>query len=329
MEHTTSSKITDIIRHRKSVRNYSPAGITKDAMEEIKGFLKKDFRLPFKTTPRFEFIDSGELDRQELKKLGTYGIINGAKYFIAGIAKKALQDNALKDTTQDIQGPKPAAGTENLVDLGFAFEEIILKLTSMGFGTCWLGGTFNRAGFESRANLSEGEVLAAVSPFGYKNDRRSLMDSVIRGIAGSKNRKPRELLFFENDFNNPASESGSGDYNIPLEMVRAAPSASNKQPWRIVLEKERSPDTGPDKKQGMKVKSCHFFLSRTPNYAKIPFMPDLQVVDIGIAMCHFELACAESGIKGRWEKAQKQITDEIAQSYKSNEELVYINSWQH
>ena len=328
MENNNNKSITEIIRHRKSVRNYSPTGITKDAIEEIKGFLKKDFDLPFKTRPRFEFIDSEGLDRQELKRLGTYGIINGAKYFIAGIAKKVLQEDGLKDSHGDIQGPKPSAGTETMVDLGFAFEEIILNLTSMGFGTCWLGGTFNRAGFESRANLSEAEVLAVVSPFGYKNDKRSLMDSVIRGIAGSKNRKPWEMLFFENDFSNPASESGSGDYNIPLEMVRTAPSASNKQPWRIVLEKENGMDTDPTKKLGTKVKSCHFFLSRTPNYAKIPFKPDLQMVDIGIAMCHFELTCAELGIKGRWEKAQKQITEKIAQSYKSNEELVYVNSWQ-
>jgi nitroreductase len=327
MENTTGKSITDIIRHRKSVRNYSLTDITKDTKEEIKGFLKKDFNLPFKTLPRVEFIDSAGLDRQGLKKLGTYGIINGARYFIAGIAKKVPQEDGLKDTQGGIQGPKPVAGTESLVDLGFAFEEVILKLTSMGFGTCWLGGTFNRAGFESRANLIEGEVLAAVSPLGYKNDKRSLMDSVIRGIAGSKNRKPREMLFFVNDFSNPAIESESSNFNIPLEMVRVAPSASNKQPWRIVLEEENGQDADTNKKQGTKVKSCHFFLSRTPNYKKISFIPDLQMVDIGIAMCHFALPCAELGIKGRWEKAQKQITDKIAQSYKLNEELVYVNSW--
>ena len=76
----------------------------------------------------------------------------------------------------------------------------------------------------------------------------------------------------------------------PLEMVRWAPSASNKQPWRIV----RIGD------------AWHFFLQRTKGYGKGTLLfrmlrlADLQRVDIGIAMCHFELTARSLGLSGRW-----------------------------
>mgnify|MGYP006982828216 CR=1 FL=1 len=36
-------------------------------------------------------------------------------------------------------------------------------------------------------------------------------------------------------------------------------------------------------------------------------MADLQRVDMGIAMCHFELTCNELGIKGKWVVEEPEI----------------------
>ena len=73
-----------------------------------------------------------------------------------------------------------------------------------------------------------------------------------------------------------------------LEAGRWAPSASNRQPWRVL-------------RQGQ---AWHFFLQRTPGYGKVsePVSggSDLQRVDMGIAMCHFELTAKEMGLEGRW-----------------------------
>jgi hypothetical protein len=69
-----------------------------------------------------------------------------------------------------------------------------------------------------------------------------------------------------------------------------APSATNKQPWRIVRR-------GDD---------WHFYLVRTKGYGKgspwfkLLRIADLQRVDLGIAMCHFELVARESGRDGLW-----------------------------
>ena len=101
-----------------------------------------------------------------------------------------------------------------------------------------------------------------------------------------KRQPPREL-FFREDFTTPLDIEGSG-YAFPLEMVRLAPSASNKQPWRVIG------------KDG----ATHFYLKRTPGYRernkKMFGIADLQRVDMGIAMCHFHLAAKEAGLAGGW-----------------------------
>jgi hypothetical protein len=71
-------------------------------------------------------------------------------------------------------------------------------------------------------------------------------------------------------------------------MVRLGPSASNKQPWRIVRQGER----------------WHFFIERSflygPRTLGLVGIADMQRLDIGIAMCHFELSSRELGIRGEW-----------------------------
>ncbi len=66
-----------------------------------------------------------------------------------------------------------------------------------------------------------------------------------------------------------------------MEMVRLGPSASNKQPWRILL----------------KDAVCHFYEYKEPGYSD-RFNYDIQRIDLGIAAAHFDLAVNEKGIKG-------------------------------
>ena len=55
-------------------------------------------------------------------------------------------------------------------------------------------------------------------------------------MAGSDGRLAWERLFFDQAFGTPLTREAAGEYATPLEMVRLGPSASNKQPWRIVRE---------------------------------------------------------------------------------------------
>jgi hypothetical protein len=153
-------------------------------------------------------------------------------------------------------------------------------------GTCWIGGVFNRSRFAERAGVREDEVLPAISPLGYPTPTRSVADSIIRWSAGSRTRKPWGDLFFQGNFATPLSESAAGRFRNPLEMVRLGPSASNRQPWRIVKEPARE--------------VFHLYLRRSRGYDKLIKAADMQRLDMGIAMSHFDLTARELGLGGRW-----------------------------
>jgi hypothetical protein len=105
-------------------------------------------------------------------------------------------------------------------------------------------------------------------------------------------------------FGNSLSQDDAGSYGVPLEMVRLAPSASNKQPWRIVAGGGH----------------FHFYLQHTRGYSKA-LGYDIQKVDMGIAMCHFELTAEELGLKGAW-----SVKDPGASNLPEGAE--YIVSWE-
>jgi nitroreductase len=272
----------EAINRRISVRTYAARPVEEDKKRQMAGLLQGDHRGPFGCTVRFALIDFSEMERKEIKTLGTYGTIRGARLYIVSAVTEA-------------HGA--------MVDLGYCFEKVILMATSLGLGTCWMGGTFRRASFARRVGVSEGEVIPAVSPLGYAREKRSFMDVLFRRFAGSDERKPWEELFFDGVMGSPLSKGAAGSYATALECVRRAPSASNNQPWRIVRQDSDS---------------FHFFVKRTPGYDKLMRAADLQLVDMGIALCHFELAARETGLAGRWEGAKPSLDAGSAE---------YVLSW--
>jgi hypothetical protein len=167
-----------------------------------------------------------------------------------------------------------------------------------------LGGTFKRRGFADTIRINEGELLPAISPVGYPRDTRSVVDRMFRYFAASDKRKPWEDLFYLHGTDHILEDHHSGRFKIPLECLRMAPSASNKQPWRIIKDKNQD--------------VFHFYLRRTPGYEKVVKYVKLQNVDMGIAMCHFELSAIELGLKGDWSVNEPQI---------QSEGMEYIVSW--
>ncbi len=176
----------------------------------------------------------------------------------------------------------------------YMFEEAILFCTDLGLGTCWLGGSFSRNDFKKQIKLQPNEKLRIVSPVGYIADKKSFFDKyIVRLGKEGRSRKPFEKLFFENSFDNPSTENTAGIYSTPLEMVRIAPSANNMQEWRVLLEE----------------KALHFY--------KQPY-PLFDNIDLGIALCHFELTCRELGIEGKFE---------VLTNSPINDKIEYVISW--
>jgi hypothetical protein len=258
----------DVIRRRVSCRTFDGRPIDGKVKEKLCEFLRSNTRGPFGNALRFDLIDLAEAERAELKSLGTYGVIKGACLYIAGAV---------------------ARGPRAMEDYGWGMERNILLATSLGLGTCWLGGTLNRAGFARKIGLSPEEFMPAISPVGTPADERSLTDRAFRFMAKSDKRKSWQELFFDKQPDNPLVKENAGACSQALESVRIGPSASNRQPWRVIRNGGG--------------KAFHSFLQRTAGYDKMTGEIRLQEVDMGIALCHFELAAAELGIAGSWQEA--------------------------
>jgi len=245
-----NKKVENIIIKRTSIRNYSEKELDNSTIQQIRNIINQKIKTPFGSNPRFELINKKEFSGKV--KLGTYGFISGAQYFIVGATVK---------------------NNNYLEDYGYALEQIILQLCDLEIGTCWLGGTFSRDNFAKTINLAENEIIPAITPVGIAADKRSVKEKVIRALANAKNRKRSEDLFFLNDFETSLNKNAKPEYLKALEMIRLAPSAENFQPWRVILTTDNI---------------FHFFLQRK-KIIKEAFSIDLQKIDLGIALCHFEL----------------------------------------
>jgi len=275
--------ILDAVRARTSVRAYAATSPDTETASALADLLAGEHLGPFGHRVRIELLDLSEEDRQETRHLGTYGFIKGARQYILC---------AIEETPRARE------------DLGFCFERVVLEATRIGLGTCWMGGTFKRGRFAERMGLSDAEVLPIISPVGIPAQRRSWRERVIRVGAGSDKRKPWNTLFFDATPDAPLGQEAAGPLAPVLEAVRLGPSASNKQPWRVVRDADCS--------------TCHLFLQRTSGYDRMFGGIDLQSVDAGIAMCHLELVSREVGLEGGWQKVDPELDGWSAE---------YVASW--
>ena len=186
---------------------------------------------------------------------GLVPVLSGEKTYVAGIVKK---------------------GDYADVAYGFSFEKLVLYAWSLGIGTTWIGGTMKREVFEKAAGLKEGYMMPCVSPLGYPAKKKSIKEAMMRKGVGADERMPADKLFFRESFDKPLDISG-GDADL-FEMVRWAPSAVNKQPWRIVVCGD----------------SYHFYEKKDKGYVSDK-TGDLQKIDVGIALCHFVSGLEEQG----------------------------------
>ncbi len=238
------------IMDRKSVRSYDGKGLTSEETEKLTEFAK-NIKTPFGIEAEYRIIDGKEHGL-------TSPVLTGVDTYIAGKTEV-----------------KPMAD----VSFGYGFEKILLYAISLGLGTVWIAGTMNRDAFEKAMELKDNEIMPCMSPLGHPAAKRSMRETLMRKGVKADSRYPYDMLFFERDFDTPVSEAKYSELKECLETVRWAPSAVNKQPWRLVI--------GGD--------SIHFFEHHDKGYVQ-PNGMDLQKVDLGIAICHFDMALDEKGI---------------------------------
>ena len=239
--------VIELIKKRRSVRTYDNQIVDDETKNKLILF-SNNIVNPFRIPVEFKFLNG--------KENGLIcPVVNGTDLYVGGKIKNI--ENAS-------------------VAFGYSFEAFILFALSCGLGTVWLGGTMNRNAFEEAMKMSEDEIMPCATPLGYIAKQMSVREKMMRKAVKSDERLPFETLFFDGSFEKPLTKEKAGILGIPLEMVRLAPSAVNKQPWRIVVIDNL----------------VHFCLKRSKGFGKEGKL-DMQEIDLGIALCHFDLAAKE------------------------------------
>ena len=254
-------KISEVIRKRRSVRSFDGSQLREiDAMAIMK-FAEKAEN-PYGIPVTWKLLDAGK-----------YGlsspVIVGTDTFIAGKMRRVRYAEEA---------------------FGYSFEKIVLFAESIGVGTTWIAGTMNRDAFERAMEVAEGEVMPCVSPVGYAANKMSFRETMMRKGIKADSRNGFEELFFDGSFNTPLTEEKAGALKGALEAMRLAPSAVNRQPWRVVVSGDKA----------------HFYKKQSKGFVSADGW-DIQKIDIGIALCHFELAANESGIDVTLETADPAL----------------------
>lgn len=245
---------TQIIKERMSVRTFKKQSLDEQTLTQVKKIMQEDHSL-FGVPVTFQLLDP------EKDHVSAPVVVDAPTY--VGVKVKKQKNAELS--------------------LGYAFEYFILNVTALGLGSVWLAATIDRKAFEKAMHVQEDEMMPVVTPLGYAAEKRSVREKMMRKGLKADTRLPFEKLFFKQDFAHPLSLDEAGDYQQALEMVQLAPSATNKQPWRVVVDGDR----------------VHFYEVKNKGYAKED-TGDIQKVDLGIALCHFEVAMHEAGKQGQF-----------------------------
>ena len=164
---------------------------------------------------------------------------------------------------------------------GYSFETACLYAASLGVGTVILAASLSRGAVERALEVQPDEVMPAASPVGYPAAKRTIRDNLMRKGLKADERLAFETLFFDGAFGTALTKEQAGDFAEALELARWAPSATNRQPWRAVVVGN----------------TVHFYEAQT---IKESPLGDIQKVDVGIFLCHFDLTMQENGHEGRF-----------------------------
>ncbi len=252
------SDLLELIKSRKSVRSFDERPLSEEDADRLARYAEM-ISNPFGIPVRFVLLDAKEHGLSS-------PVLTGESCYAAGLVAK---------------GPNAD------VAFGFSFEKLVLYAWTLGIGTTWIGGTMKRELYERAAGLAEGEMMPCITPLGYPAKKRSLRETMMRKGIGADTRMPADKLFFDSGWDIALKLPVQDEIGDLLEMVRWAPSAVNRQPWRIIMSDG----------------AFHFYEKQDKGYISNK-TGDLQKVDLGIALCHFV-----TGLESQGKKAEVMIRD--------------------
>jgi nitroreductase len=180
--------------------------------------------------------------------------------------------------------PAITDGPNSLVDFGYRVQQLVIQLTQLEIGTCWMGSLTHRESALARFRPAEGTTIAAIVAFGRPAQKSAsrAVNSVMRSAAGATRKKPVAEFAWRDRVGNPATVSDVE--SKVLEALRASPSTGNAQPWCVVLSDGFL-------HLAVRTDARHYRLSGNVGY---------HLVDAGIGMANAWLALKALGRPASW-----------------------------
>lgn len=226
---------------RRSVRRYTDQPISRSHMDAIKWFVTEISPLndiPFDII----FFENGKLISESFKG-------------IANMYSKVIAPHYIAITSKEAPG--------YLENVGFIGEQLVLKLTALGIGSCWLGRSIEQKYFNQISSIKTNQSYVILISFGYA------MEDL---YPISKRNRLNIEDFVQGDIKE--------NFMPILNALRIAPSAVNSQPWRIFIEKN----------------TMHLYM-KTKNFITEKLLARMNLIDMGIGICHIIKCAEEIGFK--------------------------------
>jgi nitroreductase len=259
--------VRETIRRRYSIRHYESRPVPEEILKDVEKSGETSLALDDAIKVRFHLIREGSLVAQQMTfQTGGRWLFGSAPYFIIATSEE-----------------KPRF----MMNMGFRMEQVILFATAQGLGTCWIGGLFTEERIGAFLGLAKGERVIALTPPGYPDTSfygRAIHSIVHLGAPQSRRRKPLEQIVFGSRFGSPL-ETKDEELLEVLECTRLAPSWTNSQPWRFVVDGKEIIAVADASGRNLSVRDGKHYYR----------------LDVGIAMSHFFLAARELGWKGKWQ----------------------------
>ena len=170
----------------------------------------------------------------------------------------------------------------HLENIGFIGEEIVLRLTQLGIGTCWLGSAIKQELFKTIFNVKEKQNYIILIAFGNPATELKPM--------------PARKRF---DKSKVITSAYDNQYEVIIQSLIDAPSAINSQPWKLCIKDNK----------------FDLFLENK-NILTKKMLKDTNRIDMGIGLSHLYSSAIELGYKVELKKTSHNEYRKLSLYYK-------------
>ena len=254
-------ELYDAIFYRRSTRKYSNKRVKEGLLEEVKNICSQITYLNQELDIKAHVVERGHLVQFSMGKSCKFK----APHYIVITSKN---------------------GDDYLQNIGFAMEEVVLKLTTLGLATCWLESNIKREDILDFVDLSVDEL---------ENEEDLNLEHPYSIIAFGYPEESEKLFRTDKDTDrkriNHVCKKINKDIEKIVESVRWSPSMKNSQPWVLYNDSNM----------------IHLYEEKQKKNLKFT-----NKISMGIALRHLDIASKEFGLEVEYSNinAKKRIGKE-------------------